>query len=214
MSKILFYSRVSTRDQKVDLQLQAAKRLGVKTAYIFVETASGSRHDRPVLAKVLAALDPGDTLACWKLDRIGRSLVHVTKLLAELDERGVHFRTVADGISTQGSAGKLVLHLLAVVAQFERELVLERTRAGLAAAKKNGKRLGPPPKWTPDKVRRARSLMEKDGLSSDDAARVLGVSRRTLFRGLKQAREHDEVVQNAEEAHVEPRRARAVRSRV
>jgi DNA invertase Pin-like site-specific DNA recombinase len=175
------------------LQLDAARKLGVKTADIYVEKASGVRHDRPVLAKALAALEPGDTLACYKLDRIGRSLAHLAKLLAELEARGVHFRTVEDGLSTQGSTGKLVLHMLGAVAQFERDLILERTRAGLQAARKRGKRLGPPMKWTPDMAARARSLMEKDGLSADDAAKVLGVSRRTLFRGLRAARDHDEI---------------------
>lgn len=193
MAKTLFYARVSTRDQKLDLQLDAARKLGVKTADIYVEKASGVRHDRPVLAKALAALEPGDTLACYKLDRIGRSLAHLAKLLAELEARGVHFRTVEDGLSTQGSTGKLVLHMLGAVAQFERDLILERTRAGLQAARKRGKRLGPPMKWTPDMAARARSLMEKDGLSADDAAKVLGVSRRTLFRGLRAARDHDEI---------------------
>lgn len=103
----------------------------------------------------------------------------------------MHFRTVEDGLSTQGSTGKLVLHMLGAVAQFERDLILERTRAGLAAARKRGKRLGPPVKWSPDMVARARTLMEKDGLSADDAAKVLGVSR--LFRGLRAARDHDEL---------------------
>ena len=80
-----------------------------------MEKASGVRHDRPVLAKALAALEKGDTLATYKLDRVGRSLVHVTKLLAELEERGIHFRTVEDGVSTQGSTGKLVMHVLGAV---------------------------------------------------------------------------------------------------
>ncbi|HEY1244359.1 MAG TPA: recombinase family protein [Hyphomicrobiaceae bacterium] len=195
MGRVVFYARVSTRDQKLDLQLDAARKLGVKTANIFVEKASGVRHDRPALAKALAALQPGDTLACYKLDRIGRSLVHVTKLLADLDERGVHFRTVEDGLSTQGSTGKLILHVLGAVAQFERDLILERTRAGLAAARKRGTRLGPPVKWSPDMAPRARALMTKDGLNADDAAKVLGVSRRTMFRGLRASREHDELAQ-------------------
>jgi Enterobacteriaceae phage serine recombinase len=193
MPKIVFYARVSTKDQKVDLQLDAARRLGVATADIFVEKGSGIRHDRPELARALAALLPGDTLACFKLDRIGRSLAHLTKLLADLEARGVHFRTVEDGLSTQGSTGKLVLHMLGAVAQFERDLILERTRAGLAAARARGKRLGPPVKWSAGMANRARALMEKDGLSADHAARVLGVSRRTLFRGLRAAREHDEL---------------------
>lgn len=194
MARTVFYGRVSTRDQKLDLQLDAARSLGVKTADIFIEKASGARHDRPVLATALESLKPGDTLACYKLDRIGRSLVHVTKLIAELEERGVHFRTVEDGLSTQGSTGKLILHVLGAVAQFERDLILERTKAGLAAARKRGQRLGPPIKWSPGMATKARRLMTKDGLNADDAAKVLGVSRRTMFRGLKAARDHDELV--------------------
>ena len=195
MGRVVFYARVSTRDQKLDLQLDAARKLGVRTADLFVEKASGIRHDRPTLAKALAVLKPGDTLACYKLDRIGRSLAHLTKLIAELESRDVHFRTVEDGLSTQGSTGKLVLHMLGAVAQFERDLILERTRAGLAAARKRGVRLGPPVKWRPDMAPRAQSLMAKDGLNAEEAAKVLGVSRRTMFRGLRAAREHDELAQ-------------------
>jgi DNA invertase Pin-like site-specific DNA recombinase len=103
MAKTVFYARVSTKDQKLDLQLDAARKLGVKTGDIFVEKASGIRHDRPVLAKALAALELGDTLACYKLDRIGRSVVHLSKLLEELEKRGVHFVTPEDGLSTKGS---------------------------------------------------------------------------------------------------------------
>jgi DNA invertase Pin-like site-specific DNA recombinase len=195
MTKTVFYARVSTRDQKADLQLEAAKRLGVNKAHIYVETASGARHDRPQLAKALASLEKGDTLACYKLDRVGRSLTHVSKLLSELTDRGVHFQTVDDGLSTQGSTGKLVLHILGAIAEFERNLILERTRAGLAAARQRGKRLGPPIKWRPEMAKRAREIMAKDGLNADDAARLLKVSRRTLFRGLQAAREQDELAE-------------------
>ncbi len=194
MAKTLFYARVSTRDQKLDLQLDAARRLGVKTADIYLEKASGARHDRPVLAKVLAELKPGDTLACYKLDRLGRSLGHLAKVIEDLEGRGIHFMTTEDGLTTKGSTGKLVLGIMASIAQFERSLILERTQAGLAAAKKRGTRLGPPIKWSPDMVAKARRLMTKDGLNADDAAKVLGVSRRTMFRGLKAARDHDELV--------------------
>ena len=195
MAKIVFYCRVSTKEQKADLQVAAARRLGVKTGNIFVEKSSGVRHDRPQLAKALEACERGDTLACFKLDRVGRSVVHLSRLLAELEDRGVHFRTVDDGLDTKGSTGKLTMHILSAVAQFERDLILERTRAGLAAARNNGKRLGPPIKWRPEMVKRARELMTKDGLSGDETARVLGVSRRTLFRGLQAARQHDEIVE-------------------
>jgi hypothetical protein len=112
MAKTIFYAPVSTKDQRLDLQLDAARKIGVATKNIFVEKASGIRHDRPMLEKALAALEKVDTPAAYKLDRIGRSLVHVTKLLAELEQRGVHFRTVEDGLSTQGSTGKLQRQLL------------------------------------------------------------------------------------------------------
>lgn len=197
MGKTIFYARVSTGNQNPDLQIDAARRLGVKQEDIYVEKASGVRHDRPVLAKALAALKRGDTLACYKLDRIGRSLAHVAKLLAGLEERGIHFRTVADGLSTTGPTGRLLTHILGAVAQFERDLIIDRTTAGLRAAKKRGRQLGPPRKWTADMSKRARALMTKDNLNADDAARVLGVSRRTLFRGLKAAREHDELALGA-----------------
>ena len=194
MSKTIFYARVSTRDQNPALQIDAAKTLGVKSDNIFVEKASGSRHDRPVLAEALAACEKGDTLACWKMDRVGRSVAHLSKLLADLEARGVHFRTIEDGLDTRGSTGKLVLHMLGAVAQFERDLIIERTKAGLAIARKNGKRLGPPIKWRPDMAKQARKLMKTGELTSQEVANVLKVSRRTLFRGLKDARDHDELL--------------------
>ena len=103
-----FYARVSTKGQKVNLQVDAARKFGIPTKHIHIERASGARHARPVLKRLLSKLRRGDTLACYKLDRIGRSLAHVSSLLAELEERGVHFQTVEDGLSTKGSTGKLV----------------------------------------------------------------------------------------------------------
>lgn len=193
MAKTVFYARVSTRDQKPDHQIEAAKRLGVKTANIFVEKASGARHDRPVLAKALAALEKGDTITCYKLDRIGRSVHHLSGLLKELDERGVHFKTADGTVNTSGPTGKLLLHVLSAVAQFERDLILERTRAGLAAARARGRVGGRPLKMSLEKVARARELMETGELNADEVAATLKVSRRTLFRGLASARAHDEI---------------------
>lgn len=194
MPKTVFYARVSTRDQNPSLQIDAARQIGVPSEYIFVEKASGVRHDRPVLAQALAALGLGDTLACFKLDRIGRSLAHLTKLLADLEAKGVHFRTVEDGLDTRGSTGKLVLHMLGAVAQFERDLIVERTRAGLAAARKRGRNLGPPVKWQADMAPRARALLDRGDLKAEEVARMFKVSRRTLFRGLKAARDHDQML--------------------
>jgi DNA invertase Pin-like site-specific DNA recombinase len=193
MPKMVFYCRVSTRDQNVNLQRDAAVRMGVRSENIYVEKASGSRADRPVLAKAIAACQRGDTLACYKLDRIGRSVAHLSKLLVGLDERGVTFKTADNSVDTGGSTGRLVLHMLSAVAQFERDLILERTRAGLAAARGRGKRLGPPVKWHPDMVRRARDLMGSGELNAEEVARTLKVSRRTLFRGLRAAREMDDI---------------------
>jgi DNA invertase Pin-like site-specific DNA recombinase len=193
MPKMVFYCRVSTRDQNVNLQCDAAVKMGVRAENIYVEKASGSRADRPVLAKAIAACRRGDTLACHKLDRIGRSVAHLSKLLVGLDERGVTFKTADNSVDTGGSTGRLVLHMLSAVAQFERDLILERTRAGLAAARGRGKRLGPPVKWHPDMVRRARDLMGSGELNAEEVARTLKVSRRTLFRGLRAAREMDDI---------------------
>ena len=105
MPKTIFYARVSTRGQKADLQLDAARKLGVRVENIYIEKASGIRHDRPVLAKALDALEKGDTLACFKLDRIGRSLAHLSKLLEDLERRGIHFRTTDGDLNHKAPTG-------------------------------------------------------------------------------------------------------------
>jgi DNA invertase Pin-like site-specific DNA recombinase len=144
-----------------------------------------------VLAEALAACGKGDTFACWKLDRVGRSVQHLSKFVAELTTRGVHFRTADGNADTLTSNGRLLLNMLGAIAEFERDLIIERTRAGLANARKNGKRLGPPVKWQPDMVKQGRRLMERGDLTAQDIANMLKVSRRTLFNGLKAARDHD-----------------------
>jgi DNA invertase Pin-like site-specific DNA recombinase len=189
MPKTVFYARVSTRDQSLDLQVDAARRIGVKDEHIFLEKASGARHNRPQLAKALAILGTGDTLACYKLDRIGRSLPHLVSILEELEERGVHFMTTEDGLSTRGSTGKFVLNIMASVAAFERSLMLERTRAGLAAAKARGRMPGRRRVMEPADIVRARKLLDAGELSSQDIAAMLKVSRATMFRELRRVRD-------------------------
>jgi len=163
-----------------------------------VEKASGARHDRPVLEKALAALEKGDTLACFKLDRLGRSLAHLVRVIEDLDARGIHFMTAEDGLSTKGSTGKLVLNILGSIAQFERNLMLERTRAGLAAAKAKGRVGGRPRRMGPAEVTRARQMLKKGELNADDVAAMLKVSRRTLFRELRAAHDREALAETAQ----------------
>jgi len=129
--------------------------------------------------------------SCFKLDRLGRSLAHLVKVIEDLDARGVHFMTAEDGLSTKGSTGKLVLNILGSIAQFERNLMLERTRAGLAAAKAKGRIGGRRRKMGPAEVTKARQMLSKDELNADDVASMLKVSRRTLFRELRAARDRE-----------------------
>jgi DNA invertase Pin-like site-specific DNA recombinase len=191
--EIVFYCRVSTKDQRLDAQVDAARRLGVADANIFVEKASGARHDRPELARAVAACEKGDTFACTKLDRVGRSLVHLTKVLADLDERGVHFQTTEDGLNTKGSTGRLVLHIIGAIAEFERNLILERTMAGLRSAWAQGVKSGRRRLMAPADLVRAKEMLATPGFKAADVAAILKVSPRTLFRELRAARDREEV---------------------
>lgn len=173
---------------------RAGPRTGVRPEHIFLEKASGARHDRPVLAKVLASVEKGDTLACFKLDHIGRSLSHPDAILEDLETRGAHFMTTEDGLTTKGSAGKFVLNVMAAVAQFERLLMLERTRAGLAAARARGKISGHPRAMSPDDVVRTRKLLAAGELNSHEVAAMLKVSRATMFRELRRARDAEAIL--------------------
>jgi hypothetical protein len=133
-----FYARVSTKKQDPKSQVNAARARGIPTKNIVVEVASGGRHDRPELARLLARLEPGDTLVTYKLDRLARSLHHLLTVVKDLEARGIAFETL-DGINTKGSTGKLVLQIFGAVAEFEKNLLLERTMAGLEAARAEGR---------------------------------------------------------------------------
>jgi DNA invertase Pin-like site-specific DNA recombinase len=142
MGHLLGYARVSTTDQQPRLQVDALKRAGCYR--VFTETASGTCADRPTLEQVLDQLRPGDTLVVWKLDRLGRSLRHLVDTITELAERGVGFRSLQEAIDTTTPGGKLVFHVFAALAEFERDLIRERTAAGLAAARARGRHGGRP----------------------------------------------------------------------
>lgn len=175
------YARVSTEDQHLALQLDALKAVGCER--VFTDRISGSRMQRPGLDDALSHAREGDALVVWKLDRLGRSVKGLVDLVAELEQRQVHFRSLTDGIDTTTPAGRFFFHVMASLAQMERELIAERTGAGLAAARKAGRVGGRKRRMTDSKVAAARKLLE-DGATPKDVARDLGVSVPTLYRWL------------------------------
>jgi DNA invertase Pin-like site-specific DNA recombinase len=176
------YARVSTADQSLDLQRDALKAAGVERG--FTDQASGRLADRPGLAAALAALNCGDVLVVWKLDRLGRSLRHLVETVSALERRGIGLRVLSGGIDTTSAAGRLVFGIFAALAEFEAELIRERTLAGLAAAKARGRSGGRPRALTTKQLHHARLLIEEERASIKDVAATLGVARSTLYRAL------------------------------
>jgi DNA invertase Pin-like site-specific DNA recombinase len=179
------YARVSTGLQNADLQRHALKAAGCSK--IFFDQASGTTTRRIQLDRALKALKPGDTLVVWKLDRLGRSLSHLVGLIAQLAERKINFKSLSDPIDTTTAGGTLVLHIMGALAQFERSLIVERTQAGLAAAKRRGTQLGRKHSLTADQVAHARQLIE-GGESRSSVARTLDVGVATIYRALARER--------------------------
>lgn len=175
------YARVSTEGQHLDLQIDALKQSGCKR--VFTDKISGMRMNRPGLEDALSHVRKGDTLAVWKLDRLGRSVKGLVNLVEELEQRQVHFKSLTDGIDTKTTAGKFFFHVMASLAQMERELIAERTHAGLAAARKLGRVGGRKRRMTESKVIAARKLLDA-GATPKDVAHDLGVSIPTLYRWL------------------------------
>ena len=183
----LGYLRISKADgsQVLDLQRDALLAAGVEADQLYQDLASGKRDDRPGLAACLKALRPGDVLVAWKLDRLGRDLRHLVNLVHELTGRGVGLRILTGqgaSIDTTTAAGKLVFGIFAALAEFERELIIERTKAGLLAARARGRHGGRPYKMTPAKLRFARAAMADQETRVADLCRELGVTRQTLYR--------------------------------
>jgi DNA invertase Pin-like site-specific DNA recombinase len=182
VSALLGYARVSTADQNPDLQTDALSAAGCFR--VWTDTASGAKTDRPELAAVMDALRPGDTLVAWRLDRLGRSLPHLIETVAELENRGVAFRSLTESIDTSTSGGKLIFHIFGALAEFERNLIRERTVAGLAAARDRGRVGGRPSSLTAAKKRQAKK-MRAEGTPMSEIAEVIGVARSTLYRHVK-----------------------------
>lgn len=180
---LIGYARVSTADQIVNLQSDALRAAGC--ARIFIDHGvNGGATRRRGLDRALSHLRRGDTLVVWKLDRLGRSLTHLVSLIAELGSRGVHFRSLSDPIDTESAGGRLILHIMAALAEFERSLNSERTRAGLAAARRRGRKLGRRRKLTLAQTRKAQKLIQK-GEPVEDVAARFSVARSTLYSALE-----------------------------
>ncbi|MGI6856396.1 recombinase family protein [Mesorhizobium sp. 1B3] len=178
------YARVSTTDQNLDLQQIALRAAGCVRIYTD-EGISGANFERPGLAAVLDELRPGDTFVVWRLDRLGRSLVDLIKLISELGERRIEFRSLSEAIDTSSSGGRLLFHLLAAMAEFERSLISERTRAGMAAARARGRQIGRRPALTGEQRREARLALANGSASVETIAEKHGIHPRTLLRVLK-----------------------------
>ncbi len=173
------YARVSTDDQNLTLQLDAIKKSGCER--VFTDKVSGTQLVRPGLDDALSHLRAGDTLVVWKLDRLGRSVKGLVDLVNGLEAREVHFRSLTDGIDTKTPAGRFFFHIMASLAQMERELLAERTRAGLDATRRRGRIVGRKRRMTPGKVESARELLS-GGMAPGEVAENLGVSIPMLDR--------------------------------
>ena len=177
------YARVSTFDQTLILQQDALA--ATKCERVFTDTVSGAKSERPGLTEALDFLRPGDVLVVWRLDRLGRSLKMLIETLTLLSERGIGFRSLTEQIDTTTPGGKLIFHIFGSLAEFERDLIRERTQAGLAAARARGRKGGRPKKLgTPGKLAMARSLYSDQNNSIEDICKTLGISRATLYRHL------------------------------
>ena len=176
------YARVSTAEQNLDLQRDALRRAGC--VRIYEDRASGGDSDRPQLRACLESLVPGDCLVVWRLDRLGRSLADLIRIVANLEQREVAFESVMERIDTASPAGRLMFHVLGALAEFVRNLIRERILAGLAAAKARGRPIGRPRKLSPARIYQLGQLVRRKGISVARAAKRLGVSRATAFRAL------------------------------
>jgi len=176
------YARVSTTDQTPALQHDALTQAGCEK--IFSETASGAKQERPELARAIEYCRRGDVLVVWKLDRLARSLKQLIATVEELESRGIQFQSITEGLDTTSAGGKLVFHIMGALAEFERNLIRERTNAGLKAARERGRLGGRPRALSDSDLKLARTLLASDDFTVSAVARKLHVSPSTLYRNL------------------------------
>lgn len=179
------YSRVSTTDQSLDLQNDDLKKAGCEK--IFSDIASGAKSERDGLGEALNFARKGDTIVVWKLDRLGRSLRHLIETVQVLQKRGIGFRSLREQIDTTSAGGKLIFHVFGALAEFERELIRERTKAGLESARARGRVGGRPPIMTVQKIKMAEALYREKSSTPAEICKALGISKATLYRHLKEA---------------------------
>ena len=176
------YARVSTQDQNSALQLDALKAAGCEK--VFTEKASGAQRDRPELAAALSYTRSGDSLVVWKLDRLARSLPQLIETVATLEDQGIGFRSLTEAIDTTTAGGKLIFHIFGALAEFERSVIRERTRAGLKAARDRGRKGGRPPALSVADLAAAKAMLRDPAITVDEVATRLKVSPATLYRHL------------------------------
>lgn len=179
---LIGYARVSTQDQTLDLQTDALKAAGCEK--IFTDTTSGAKSERPGLQDAMNHLRAGDTLVVWRLDRLGRTLKHLIATITDLSDKGIGFKSLQENMDTTTSGGKLIFHIFGALAEFEREVIKERTKAGLQAARARG-RLGGRPKIQtvdPKKIAHARQLYDDGHMTVQEICDMLHIGRTTLYR--------------------------------
>lgn len=184
---IIGYARVSTQDQNTELQIDALKQAGCER--IYQEKMTGATRQRPELDACLNMLREGDTLLVWRLDRLGRSLKDLVEIVTSLEDRGVSFRSLTENIDTSSTGGKLIFHIFGALAEFERNLISDRTKAGLAAARARGRKGGRRPKMTANDIKLARAMLADPATTKTEVAKHFGVSRVTLNASLERCNE-------------------------
>jgi DNA invertase Pin-like site-specific DNA recombinase len=184
MSKLVGYARVSTQDQELQLQLDALEKEGCRKEDIYIDKISGAKAERPGLDKCLKVLNAGDTLLVWRLDRLGRSMPHLVALIEDLRTKQIGFRSICDGaIDTTTASGELIFNMFSSLAQFERRLIQERTRAGLEAARSRGRKGGRKKiENTDPRVLMAKNMHKDHGMSIDNICNTLKISRASFYR--------------------------------
>lgn len=180
------YARVSTAEQNNDLQIDALQKEGCDR--IFEEKASGAQRDRPELKSALEYARAGDTIVVWKLDRLARSLKQLIETVEDLEKRGIGFKSITESIDTSTSGGKLIFHIFASLAEFERNIIRERTKAGLESARARGRTGGRPSKLSEEDIEVAKTLLKNPEITAKEVAKRMGVSFSTLYRIIPKAK--------------------------